>query len=112
MLARLAAWVIRRRKAVLVGSAVLFVVLGAYGGSAAAHLSSGGFGDPSSESFRADDELLRTFHAGTPNVVLVVTAASGNVDDAATVAAGTALTQALAGADHLTNVASYWSLGN
>src|SRR4051794_21268048 len=106
MLARLAAWVTRRRKVVLVGAAVLFLSLGSYGGGAAEHLSSGGFGDPSSESFQADDELLATFGAGTPNFVLVVTAKSGDVDDAAAAAEGAAITEELSAEEHLTNVAS------
>src|SRR3954453_15472777 len=111
VLARLAAWVTRRRKVVLVGAALLFLVLGSYGGRAPTPLRSGGFGDPSSESFQADDELLHTFEAGTPNFVLVVTAKSGDVDAAATGAGGAAITKELSAEPHLTNVASYWSLG-
>ena len=67
MLARLARTVIRRRKArAPVASVLLFAVSGAFGGGVAEDLSSGGFGDPASESFQADDALLDTFGAGTP----------------------------------------------
>ncbi len=112
MLTRIGRFTVRRRKLVLVASAVAFVVAGAFGGSVSEHLSSGGFGDPSSESFRAEDALLDTFAAGTPNLLLLVTAEDGSVDDPAVAAAGTALTQRLAGEAHLTNVVSYWTLGN
>ncbi|MGQ0832887.1 MAG: MMPL family transporter [Microthrixaceae bacterium] len=112
MLTRLGRFVVRRRKIVLVVSAVVFAVAGSFGGSAAEHLSSGGFGDPSSESFRADAALLDTFDAGTPNLVLLVTATKGTVDDAAVAAAGKALTAEVAALPHVTNVVSYWSLGN
>jgi RND superfamily putative drug exporter len=112
MLSRLGRVVVHRRKAVLIAAAVLFAVAGSFGGGVAEHLSSGGFGDPGSESFRADAALLDTFHAGTPNLLLLVTAKGGSVDDPAVAAAGTALTQRLATEAHVTNVASYWSLGS
>ncbi|MEO7429084.1 MAG: MMPL family transporter, partial [Acidimicrobiales bacterium] len=112
MLSRLGRFTVRRRKVVLVVAAVVFAVAGSFGGSVAAHLSSGGFGDPGSESFRADEALLHTFHAGTPNLLLLVTAKDGSVDDAAVAAAGVALTNELGGEAHVTNVASYWSLGS
>jgi RND superfamily putative drug exporter len=112
MLTRLGRFTVRRRKAVLLVAAVVFMAAGSFGGSAAKHLSSGGFGDPSSESFQADQALLDTFGGGTPNLLLLVTADGGSVDDPAVAAAGTALTQELAAEAHLTNVVSYWSLGN
>ncbi len=112
MLSRLGRFAVRRRRRVLVGAVILFVAAGAFGGSVADHLSAGGFGDPSSESFRADAALLDTFDAGTPNLVLLVTTATGDVDDPAVAAAGTALTERLAATPHVTNVVSYWSLGN
>jgi RND superfamily putative drug exporter len=110
MLARLGRLVVRHRKVILVGAVLTFVVSGAFGGSAAQSLSSGGFDDPASESYRADEALLEAFGAGTPNVVLLVTADGGDVDDPAVVAAGTALTEELAAQERLTNVVSYWSL--
>jgi RND superfamily putative drug exporter len=111
MLARLAGSVIRHRKVVLVGAVLLFAVSGAFGGGVADQLSSGGFNDPDSESFKADDALLDTFGSGTPNLVLLVTADDGgSVDDPAVAAAGVALTEELAAEDHVTNVVSYWTL--
>ena len=112
MLGRLGRFAVRRRKPVLIGAALIFVVAGSFGGSVAEHLSSGGFADPSSESFRADEALLETFGTGTPNFVLLVTVDTGSVDDPGMAAAGQALTDRLAAEPHLTNVVSYWSLGS
>src|SRR5436190_18825138 len=111
MLARLAQTVIRHRRLVLVGSAILFALAGGFGGKVSEELSSGGFDDPSSESFQADAALLDTFGSGTPNLVLLFTADDGtSVDDPAMRAAGLALTDELAAEPHVTNVVSYWSL--
>jgi RND superfamily putative drug exporter len=51
MLTRLGRFTVRRRKLVLVVTAVVFAVAGSFGGSVAQHLSSGGFADPGSVSF-------------------------------------------------------------
>jgi hypothetical protein len=59
MLARLGRFTVAHRKAVLVGTAVFFVVAGALGGSVASRLISGGFDDPDSESSRARDVIER-----------------------------------------------------
>src|SRR3546814_6941598 len=112
MLTRIARFVVLRRRPVLVVAAIVFAVAGAFGGTVAGHLTSGGFDDPSSESFKAYEALLDTFGTSTPNVVLLVTADSGDVDDPPTAAAGTALTERLAAEEHVVDVASYWSLGS
>ena len=112
MLARLARFTVHRRRAVLIAAGVVFAFAGAFGGSAAQHLSSGGFDDPSSESFRADEALLDVFGAGTPNFVLLVSAPGQSVDDAAVVEAGNAITAELTAEPGVGNVASYWSLGS
>ncbi|MFP5255327.1 MAG: MMPL family transporter [Acidimicrobiia bacterium] len=109
MLAALARFTIARRRLVLVLATLTFVVAGGVGGGVAQELSSGGFEDPSSESARADDVLLDTFGAGVPNVVLLVEATDGTVDDLA--AAGTALTEELAAEADVAEAVSYWTLG-
>ncbi len=112
MLRRLGDFVMRRRKPVLVAALVLFAVSGAYGGPVSEHLSSGGFDDPASESYKADQALLDTFDAGTPNLLLLVTPEGGDVDSPEAAAAGQALTDELAAEPGVTNVVSYWSSGN
>src|SRR5690606_5978432 len=112
MLTRVAHLVIRRRKLVLIAAVVAFLGFGAWGGTVAEHMSSGGFDDPASESYKADDELEQAFGTATPNFLLVVTAADGTVDAPDVVAAGTALTERLAAEADLENVVSYWTLEN
>ena len=112
MLQRIGRVVIRRRKLVLVGAAIAFVLSGAYGGPVSEHLSSGGFDDPASESFQADEALLEAFGTATPNLLLLVTAPGGDVDAPEVAAAGQALTDELAAEADVANVVSYWSLGS
>jgi RND superfamily putative drug exporter len=107
----MAAAVVRRRVAVLAATVLLLVVSGAVGGGVAEHLSSGGFDDPASESFKADKLLEERFQGGQPNLVLLVTARAGTVDDAAVREEGIALTQRLNGEQDIAGAASYWSLG-
>src|SRR3546814_15325276 len=79
MLTRIGRFVVRRRRPVLVVAAIVFAVAGAFGGTVAEHLPSGGFDDPSSASFKADEALLDTFGTRPPHVVLLVTADTGDV---------------------------------
>ena len=110
MLTRLGLFIVRRRRAILVG-AVLFVVASfAVAGGVASRLTSGGFADPNSESERAAAQLQRQFGAKEPNVVLLVSAKHGSVDDAAVRAAGLRVTRELARQPSVGQVASYWSL--
>ena len=112
MLARLGRFTVRHRKAVLVGTVVFFVVAGALGGDVASRLSSGGFEDPDSESSRASDAIEREFGNQTPDLVLLVTAKNGTVDDADVVEVGNALTARLGSERGVDRAISYWSLGN
>jgi RND superfamily putative drug exporter len=102
----------RRRRAVLLLALAFAVVAGAIGGGVFPRLSSSGFSDPGSASSKAVTLLDQRFGTGEPDLVLVVTARSGNVDSADVAAAGKALTRRLQGADGVVDVASYWSLGS
>jgi RND superfamily putative drug exporter len=103
---------VTRRRWWVIGFALIFLpVAGLLGGGVEKRLSSGGFTDPASESARAADILEERFRAGTPNLVLLVTARSGTVDDPGVGAAGLALTKRLTGEKGITNVVSYWALG-
>ena len=112
MLVRLGQFTVRRPRVILIASVILFAVAGAIGGGVADHLSSGGFDDPGAESTRAGLVIDDVFHAGAPNVVLLVTAAAGTVDDPAVAAAGQALTDQLAAEPGIAQASSYWSLGS
>jgi putative drug exporter of the RND superfamily len=112
MLTRLARLSTQHARAVVIAAVVLFAVAGALGGGVADHLTSGGFEDPSSESERADEALADRFDTGVPNLLLLVTAEDGDVDDPAAAQAGQALADRLAGEEGVTDVVSYWSEGN
>src|SRR6266511_2624450 len=103
-------FILRRRWAVLAATLAAVVLAGVFGGGAVASLKSGGFEDPAAESARAAAVLRDTFGAGDPNLVLLVTAKRGDVDDPAVARRGQALTRRLAAEPDLTQVASYWSL--
>ena len=95
MLARLGRFTVAHRKAVLVGTALFFVLAVTLGGGVASRLTSGGFTDPDSESSRAADAVKHDFGKQEPDLVLLVTAKRGTVDDAEVGRAANALTSEL-----------------
>jgi len=108
MLSWLARFLIRRRAPVLGAALAALVLAGAFGAGAVGRLKTGGFDDPAAESSRAATTLRDTFHTGDPNVVLLVTARKGTVDDAAAAAEGLELTRRLAAEHEVSEVRSYW----
>ncbi|HEY4397989.1 MAG TPA: hypothetical protein VGO28_09975, partial [Acidimicrobiia bacterium] len=67
MLTRLGRFTVVRRKLVLAGTALFFVLAVTLGGGVASHLTSGGFTDPDSESSRAADAVKRDFGKQEPD---------------------------------------------
>lgn len=112
MLARLGLFTVRRRRWVLSGTLVLFLVAAAFGTGAFGVLKTEGFEDPSSESTRAEALLEEHFGGGEPNIVLVLTAESRDVDDPTLTSEASVFTQRLESIDGVEQVVSYWSLGN
>jgi RND superfamily putative drug exporter len=112
MLTRLAEFLVRRRRRVLVTAVIGFLAAGVGGGNVAEHLSGGGFEDPGAESTQATDILNDSFDQGEPNVVLLVTAEAGSVDAGDVAAAGTALTEEIGAEEGVDAAVSYWSLGS
>jgi RND superfamily putative drug exporter len=104
--------VIRRRRLVLIGAVVALLMAGAFGGNVASHLKAGGFEDPHAQSTKANRILREQFHQGDPNLVFLVTAKGGNVDDPSVAAAGRALTERLARDGRVQLAVSYWTLFN
>ena len=112
MLARLGTFVVRRRRLTLVAGLLLMVAAAVYGGGVARNLIAGGFEPAGAESVRAEEVLEASFGQVEPNVVLVVTAADGDVNSDRTRAAGTEVTEFVAGFEHVDLAVSYWSLGD
>jgi putative drug exporter of the RND superfamily len=106
---RLAAFIVRRKVQVLVLSVVAIALAGVFGAGAVAHLKSGGFDDPNAESTKALETLEGTFKTGEPNLILLVTAKQGTVDDPQAAAEGRALAGRLATEPGVAEVTSYWN---
>ncbi len=107
----LADTVVRRRKVILTATIVAFVLAGFFGAGVADKLTSGGFDDPDSEASVAARTLEDRFGIEDPNIVLLVSANGGSVDDQQVAAQGAALTQELAAEPDLEQVYSYWTTG-
>ena len=114
MFTTLGQFTVRRRRLILAVTTVALVAAAVIGGGVFGRLSSGGFDDPSSESTRAAAQLDERFGTGSPDLVMVVSAADSGttVDDPRVAAAGAELTAAVATVEGTDDVASYWSLGS
>jgi putative drug exporter of the RND superfamily len=108
VLARLAELGIQAPRRVLLVAGLLLVLGGAFGSTAANHLSSGGFRDPGASSTRAENILQQDFHAGDANLIIEVTSPSG-VDGAAARAQGLAVVRAVERSPYASQVQSYWT---
>ncbi|HVF53345.1 MAG TPA: MMPL family transporter [Actinomycetota bacterium] len=112
MLSRVGRFTVRRRKLILIATVVGFIAAGAIGGGVVDKLSSGGFTTPNAESTRAEEILDEQFGAGNPNLILLVEAKEGSVDDPAVAKAGIALTEELLAEPSIDQAFSYWSIGS
>ena len=73
--------IVRRRRSVLVATVLGLVVAIGIGVGVFSRLSNGGFDDPASESTRAAQLLADEFNTGGADLVAIVTAETGTVDD-------------------------------
>jgi RND superfamily putative drug exporter len=109
---RLARWVVKGRRWIIVGAVVFILLAGVLGAGVKEELSHGGFDDPNAESARAGDALVARFpSAGEPDFVVLLTAKSGTVDDEAITRAGTRITERLSRQPEVVQAGSYWTLG-
>ncbi|MEX0873992.1 MAG: MMPL family transporter [Actinomycetota bacterium] len=111
MLERLGHFVYRRRKLVLVGTLVVVLLAGVFGGNVSQYLRAGGFDSPDVESQRAADLLGEKFNQAPPNFLLLVTAKQGTVNDVAVQRAGIGLTNELLGEKGVGQLVSHWAIG-
>jgi RND superfamily putative drug exporter len=93
---------------VLALSAVALLVSVALGVGVFGRLLTGGFDDPASGSSQAKALLDQKF-GGEPDMIFLVHARKGTVDDAAVAASGQALASRLGADTRLRGVTSYWS---
>ncbi|MBF8191367.1 MMPL family transporter [Nonomuraea sp. K274] len=110
-LRRLGLLLVRRRRLVLSLSLVVLIVAGVLAAGAASRLSLSRFEAPGSESDRAQAELIERFGTGSADMIFLVTARSGTVDDPDVEAAGRELTERIGRADGVAEADSYWTRG-
>ena len=110
MFTRLASLVTKRARLVLLAAVIVVIGAAAVGVGAFGKLLTGGFDDPASDSTRAA-EIVDGRFGGDPNLLLLVTAATGTVDDPAVAELGRRVTGELERERGVTNVASYWVRG-
>jgi RND superfamily putative drug exporter len=107
MLTSFGEFVFRRARAILAVSALVLVLAGVLGVGAFGKLASGGFQDPSATSTRAQ-KLIASDFGGQANLILLVHAKSGSVDDPAVAADGARLAGRLSAEPSVDSVESYW----
>ena len=108
MFYRLGQFVAAHAKAVLTAAGVLVAVCAILGVGVFGRLLSAGFDDPASSSSQAKALLDQKF-GGEPDMIFLVHARSGTVDDAGPVASGTTLARRLSADPRLREVTSYWT---
>ncbi|MCM2416136.1 MMPL family transporter [Streptomyces sp. RKAG290] len=107
MFERIAELTIRRPRLVLVVAVVAVALMGALGAGAFGKLLGGGYDDPASQSSRAGEVIDEKF-GGETNLILLVRAGRGSIDDPAAEKSGRALVADLERERNLDNVISYW----
>jgi putative drug exporter of the RND superfamily len=105
---RLGRFTHRRRRSVLLVSLLVFLAAAFVGSGTLNALVLSRFEAPASESIVTGDEIEERFDTGSANFLLLVTAADGDVDSAATAAAGAALAAELAAHEQVGRVDAYW----
>ncbi len=108
MLYRLGLRIVTRARLVLAVGVVALVLSAVLGIGAFARLLSGGFDDPASASSQAKVLLDQKF-GGEPDMIFLVHARTGTVDDTAVSATGQALARRLSADARLRGVTSYWT---
>ncbi|WP_232847763.1 MMPL family transporter [Occultella kanbiaonis] len=101
----------RRRWPVLIGALLVLAGLVAVAAGALSSFVLNRWEAAGSESVAAQDVLREEFATGNANLILLITAVDGDVDDAAVVQSANAVADELAGEGAVGDVWSYWSLG-
>ena len=110
MFGRIGRFAAGHARAILWITVLVMIGAGALGFTAFGKLKTEGFADPGAESSQAQD-LINGQFGGRTNLIFLITADSGTVDDPAVKQAGTELSNRLAGDSRLTEVTSYFGTG-
>jgi putative drug exporter of the RND superfamily len=110
MFGRIGQFVTHHARAVLVITVLLMVGAGAYGFTAFGKLKTQGFADPAADSSQAQ-QLIDSQFGGRTNLVFLVEADTGTVDDPAVRQGGADLTTRLRGDTRLSEITSYFDSG-
>jgi RND superfamily putative drug exporter len=109
---RFAHLLVRRRRPVVIFSALLTLLALAVAAGALNVLSLSRIAAPESESDQARAILAERFETGPPNLVFLVDAGDRSVDDPAVRSAADRLRSEIAAEEGVAEVGSYWSRGN
>jgi putative drug exporter of the RND superfamily len=111
MFMRLGAFIVRRRKSVLITYIITILIAGAIGSLSFSRLDSGGYSDLNSESAKAASYITDTFKVQDPVAILVVDAGSRSIDDPNVMSEAASLEKEVAAAKGISRTLSYWSTG-
>ncbi|WP_200837704.1 MMPL family transporter [Ruania rhizosphaerae] len=100
----------RRRWPVLIVSLIVLAGLGAVAAGALSSFVLNRWEAAGSESVAAQEVMWDEFATGNSNLILLITADGGDVDEPAVATASAAVADELAGEDAVADVWSYWSL--
>lgn len=109
MLVGVARFASNRPRAVLYGALLIGILCIAVGWSAPAHLKTGGFAPPGTESAEVSALLSKSFPSAAPNIVLLLDAPEG-IESPAARSAGARLTDQLRARHDIDAVESYWTV--
>ncbi len=102
----------RRPMHVLITMLAFMALVGGFGSGVVDNLTSGGFEDVNSDSYKAAQRLEQEFGQKNSNLLLLITTESGTVDEPDNVVAAKSVESRLRNSDNVKNVLSYWSSGN
>jgi len=107
----LGTFVVKHRKRVFITYLITVVVTGVIGAGMFGSLKSQGYDDLGSDSAAVDSILREEFNATDASIILIID--TGNaIDDPASIAAATKITDDVAAQENVKSVISYWNSGN
>ena len=107
----LGTFVVKHRKRVFITYLITVVVTGVIGAGMFGSLKSQGYDDLGSDSAAVDSILREDFNATDASMILIIDTGDA-IDDPASVAAATKITDDVAAQENVKSVISYWNSGN